>query len=143
MLNAFDLIEGKDYKVIGGPEDLLSASKLAEGDPYQVQSWALGKAGARQAGEVKKGADQGIDGRLYFHDERGGKTRQIIFSVKSGRLKAEYVRDLRGVIEREKAEIGVLLSLHPFSQAMRTEAASWLLSLTLGDKPSTLTAPHN
>ena len=39
-------------------------------DPYQFQWWALGLVGARPA-EQKKGADKGIDGRLYFHDERG------------------------------------------------------------------------
>jgi hypothetical protein len=97
--------------------------ELAEQDPYQFQSWALGKVGARQAGEIKKGADHGIDGRLYFHDERGGKTRQIIFSVKSGNLKMDYVRALRGVIERENAEIGAFISMKPFSGPMRAEAA--------------------
>jgi hypothetical protein len=41
----------------------------------------------------KKGADRGIDGRLYFHDEpRGGKTKQIIFSVKAGHVQSAYVQ---------------------------------------------------
>jgi len=34
------------------------------------------------------------------------------------------VRDLRGVIEREKAEIGVLLTLEDATKPMRTEAAA-------------------
>jgi hypothetical protein len=34
------------------------------------------------------------------------------------------VRDLRGVVEREQAEIGVLLALEEPTKAMRTEAAS-------------------
>ena len=56
-----------------------SAAALAKEDPYQFQWWALGLVGARPV-EQKKGADQGIDGRKYFHDEgRGGKTKQIIF----------------------------------------------------------------
>ena len=80
-------------------------------------------AGARPL-EKKKGADQGIDGRLYFHDEgKGGKTKQIIFSVKAGHLMATHVRDLRGVIEREKAEIGVLISMEPPTKPMLKEAA--------------------
>lgn len=123
LWDSFGLLEDKDYRVLCEPEDIKSASKLAEKDPYQFQSWALGKVGARQGGEVKKGADHGIDGRLYFHDERGGKTRQIIFSVKSGNLKMDDVRALRGVIEREKAEIGVLISMKPFSATMRAGAA--------------------
>jgi hypothetical protein len=73
--------------------------------------------------EGKKGADKGIDGRLYFHDDPK-ITKQIVFSVKAGAMHATYVRDLRGVIEREKADIGVLISMEPPTQLMRSEAAS-------------------
>lgn len=64
------------------------------------------------------------NGRLLFHDEAGGKTKTIIFSVKGGHLKAPDVRDLRGVIEREGAEIGVLISMDEPSAPMQKEAAS-------------------
>jgi hypothetical protein len=113
---------GAQFKVIGEPVSLADAQELAASDPYQFQWWALGLVGARPT-EQKKGADKGIDGRLYFHDEPK-TTRQIIFSVKAGGLHANYVRDLRGVIEREKAEIGVLITMEPPSQPMRSEAAS-------------------
>jgi hypothetical protein len=79
--------------------------------------------GARPA-EQKKGADKGIDGRLYFHDDASGDTKQVIFSVKGGHTSAPDVRDLRGVLDREKAQIGVLLTLHDPSPQMRVEAAS-------------------
>jgi hypothetical protein len=45
------------------------------------------------------------------------------FSVKAGHLLATHVRDLRGVIEREKAEIGVLISMQPPTKPMLKEAA--------------------
>jgi hypothetical protein len=48
----------------------------------------------------------------------------VILSVKAGKLHAPYVRDLRGVVERENAAIGVLLTLDNPTKAMRTEAAS-------------------
>lgn len=112
----------KTYDVIGEPVSVADAATLAASDPYQFQWWALGLVGARPA-EGKKGADQGIDGRIYFH-EGDGTTRQIIMSVKAGKLHAPYVRDLRGVVEREKAAIGVLLALDAPTKAMRTEAAS-------------------
>lgn len=111
------------FRVVGEPTDLAGAATLAESDPYQFQWWALGLVGARPV-EGKKGADKGIDGRLYFHDEAGGKTKQIIFSVKAGKLKADHVRDLRGVVEREKAEFGVLLSMDEPTALMRTEATT-------------------
>jgi DNA modification methylase len=111
------------YRVIGEPEALTDAAQLAVDDPYQFQWWALGLVGARPT-EQKKGADKGIDGRLYFHDEAGGQTKQVIFSVKAGHLHANHVRDLRGVVEREKAAIGVLISMEDPTKPMRTEAAS-------------------
>jgi site-specific DNA-methyltransferase (adenine-specific) len=113
---------GVKYTVIGEPVSLPDAQALAESDPYQFQWWALGLVGARPV-EGKKGADKGIDGRLYFHDEPKA-TKQIIFSVKAGTLHATYVRDLRGVVEREQAQIGVLISMERPTQPMRTEAAS-------------------
>lgn len=111
------------YEVIGEPVSLPDAQELAKEDPYQFQWWALGLVGARPA-EGKKGADKGIDGRLYFHDEKG-KTKQIIFSVKAGEtVTVSHVRDLRGVIDREKAEIGVLICMAEPTKPMRAEAAS-------------------
>ena len=112
------------FDVIGEPVSLPDARVLAKQDPYQFQWWALGLLGARPV-EQKKGADRGIDGRIYFHDEgRGGKTKQIIFSVKAGRVTVSHIRDLVGVIQREKAQIGVFLSLNPPTGPMRREAAS-------------------
>lgn len=85
----------------------------------------FGPGGARPV-DPKRGADKGIDGRLYFHDEgpTTGKTKQVIISVKAGRVQVSHVRDLVGVIQREKAEIGVLISMEPPTAAMRQEAAA-------------------
>ena len=96
---------------------------MAKEDPYQFQYWALGLVGARPV-EQKKGADHGIDGRLYFHDEsKMIKTKQVIFSVKSGKTSVAHLRDLNGVLERERAELGVLITLKEPTQPMRVEAA--------------------
>jgi len=114
------------YKVIGEPVSLPDAMALAENDPYQFQWWALGLVGARPI-EEKKGADKGIDGRLYFHDEadsKKGRTKQIILSVKSGKVSVKDVRDLRGVVEREEAQIGVLICMQKPTRDMRRESAS-------------------
>ena len=111
------------YQVIGEPVSVPDAEALAAADPYQFQWWALGLVGARPA-DGKKGADQGIDGRIYFHDGDAAKTKQIVISVKAGKLHAPYVRDLRGVLEREQAALSVLLTLNAPTKAMRTEAAS-------------------
>lgn len=112
------------YHVIGEPVSLDDAAALAEEDPYQFQWWALGLVGARPV-EQKTGADRGIDGRLYFHDEATPlKTKQVIFSVKAGHTGVGHLHELRGVIDRENAEIGVLISMQDPTKPMRTEAAS-------------------
>jgi site-specific DNA-methyltransferase (adenine-specific) len=114
------------YSVIGEPTDVGGAEQLAKDDPFQFQAWALGLVGARVASSAKKGGDQGIDGRLYFHDDAGSTatTKQVVFSVKAGHLVPAYLRDLRGVVDREQAQIGVLLSFEQPSTGMRAEAAS-------------------
>jgi len=114
--------EEVQYEVVGEPVSLPDAEALAAQDPYQFQFWALGLVHARPA-EQHKGADQGIDGRIYFHDDPSGETRQIILSVKAGHTNAAHVRDLRGVVEREGAQIGVLITLQEATQPMRSEAA--------------------
>ena len=115
--------EDLQYDVIGEPVSLSGAETLAREDPYQFQWWALGLVGARPADE-KKGADAGIDGRIYFHDDVTGKTKQVIISVKAGKPHLSYLRDLRGVVDRENAEIGVLITMYEPTQPMRAEAAS-------------------
>ena len=110
------------YEVIGEPVTLPDAEVLAKNDPYQFQWWALGLVGARPV-DQKKGADKGIDGRLYFHDEPK-TTKQIVFSVKAGGTGVAHVRDLRGVMEREKAEMGALITMERPTQPMRAAAAA-------------------
>jgi len=122
LLTAFGEQIATTYKVVGEPVSVDDAASLAREDPYQFQWWAVGLVGAR-AVEQKKGADQGVDGRLFFHDDHSGKTKQIILSVKAGKTGPAHVRDLRGVVEREKAEIGVLLSMQEPTHPMRSEAA--------------------
>lgn len=120
LLDSFG--EHVSYRTIGEPVSVPNAEALAQQDPYQFQWWALGLVGARPV-EQRKGADKGMDGRLYFHDDADSKTRQIIISVKAGHTSVSHVRDLRGVLDREKAEIGVLITMQEPTPAMRTEAA--------------------
>ncbi len=124
LRDGFSLVEDKDYEVIGEPEDLESARALAGQDRFQFQAWALGLVGARKSTSALKGADSGIDGKLFFRDERDehGELKQIILSVKSGGVQVRDVRDLVGTLQREKAEIGVLITLEEPSKPMVKEA---------------------
>lgn len=114
----------KSYEVIGEPTDIFGAAQLASENKYQFQYWALGLVGGQPTEALKKGADRGIDGRRNFHDDNSGKTKQIIFSVKGGQnIGVSEVRDLRGVIEREKAAIGAYIAFAEPTKPMQKEAA--------------------
>lgn len=113
------------YEVIGEPADFAGAEALAKQDRYQFQWWALGKIRARPvAEERKKGADSGIDGKLFFRERENGPVKTMVIQVKSGTLKLSEVRDFAQVIQREKAPIGVLLALDEPTRDMRAEAAT-------------------
>ena len=112
---------GRDYAVVGEPTDLAGARQLFEDNAFQFQYWALSLVDCFPQ-EHKKGADKGIDGRLWFAD--AGEPRAVILSVKGGRnVGVAMVRDLVGVLDREAAAVGVLLTLGDPTGPMRAEAA--------------------
>lgn len=112
------------YEVIGIPQDLKSAEALAKQDKYQFEWWALSLVEARPSGEQKKGADKGIDGYIYFFDDHSGQPKKVIIQVKGGHINASQIRDLKGVLEREKAQIGAFITLLEPTKPMREEAAA-------------------
>jgi len=121
LASTFDNVE---YQVVGEPTTVQDAEKLAAENAFHFQYWALGLVGARPV-EEKKGADRGIDGRRRFYDPNvKGNYASIMLSVKAGKTQAAHVRDLRGVVEREGAAIGVLITMQEPTGPMRSEAAS-------------------
>jgi hypothetical protein len=114
-------VKKRAFCVVGEPTSVPDAEALAASDPYQFQWWALGLVGARPV-EQKKGADKGIDGRIIFQGDKQGSFENIILSVKAGKTGSAHIRDLKGVLEREKAAIGVLISMQEPTSAMKTEA---------------------
>jgi DNA modification methylase len=119
----YDAFPGLKCVVHGTPKDLDSARDLAERDKYQFQWWACSLVNAQPFGGQKKGADGGIDGLIFFRDDSRGTPQKIIVSVKGGaNVSVSMVRDLRAVIEREKAAIGLFVCLAQPTQPMITEA---------------------
>ena len=129
LKTAFDLEAGGNYDVIGEPQDEGSARALWEQDPYQFQFWAVSLLEAQpQSGqtraEQRRGADRGVDGMLYFIDGQRRTPQKVVLQVKGGRVSSPQVRDLVGVVEREKAAMGLFISLEQATRDMRQEAAA-------------------
>ena len=112
------------FEVHGTPKDVEGARDLASRDKYQFQWWACSLVNAQPFQGKKKGADTGIDGKIFFQDDRGpGKV--VIVSVKGGEhVGVEAVRSLKAVVDREKAQIGLLVTLAEPTKPMISEAAS-------------------
>jgi len=111
------------FKVVGEPKDITGATELANQNKYQFQWWAVSVIGGQPYGNKKKGADTGIDGYLYYMDERD-KIKKAIISVKGGKNpNVSMIRDLGHVIDREKSDIGVFITLEKPTRPMLEEAA--------------------
>lgn len=121
-----DAFRGVEFEVQGTPKDLEGARELARRDKYQFQWWACSLVNAQPYQGKKKGADNGIDGLIYFQDEpESNKTRKIVVSVKGGdKVDPKMVRDLKGVMEREKASIGLFVALASPTKNMGIEATN-------------------
>ena len=125
-----DAFPGIKYEVHGTPKDLDGARNLAERDRYQFQWWAVSLVNAVPFGGKRKGADTGIDGVIYFKDFKkkgealvGSTTEKIIVSVKGGEsVGVSMIRDLAHVIDREKAKMGLFITLAEPTDPMRKEA---------------------
>jgi site-specific DNA-methyltransferase (adenine-specific) len=126
-----DAFPGIEYEVHGTPKDLEGARDLAARDKYQFQWWAGSLVGAIPFGGKKKGADSGIDGIIYFKDFKkddkgaaiGWLTEKIIVSVKGGEnVNVAMIRDLAHVVTREKAKLGLFITLAEQTDPMRKEA---------------------
>ena len=117
------------YDIIGEPKDLASAEALAVQDRYQFQWWALSLIRARPYQEKKKGADEGVDGVIYYQDvdpenTKKALTRKIVVQVKSGKVSVKDIREIKSVVENQGAVIGVFITLSTPTQPMLKEAAA-------------------
>jgi len=118
-----------DVPVIGQPTEVEGAKAMLVGagleGQYQFQWWALDLIGAQPVGGTqKKGADRGIDGVVSFSTGPHGEVGRALVSVKSGGVNSGMVVNLKGVLEREKAEIGLFVTLEEPSGPMRLEATT-------------------
>ncbi len=110
----------------GQPKDIEGARALANKKDDRLrkefEKWAILTYSDNLAIiNEKKGADGGIDG-VAFIQHNAEDYKNIIFSVKSGHVDVKMGRDLRGVIEREQAAMGIFITLEEPTRPMLQEA---------------------
>ena len=122
LKTAYNLEPSKDYTVVGEPADDGSARALAEQDRFQFQFWALSLLEAFPREEGKKGPDGGIDGVISFIDGPKRTQHKAVVQVKSGHVSAPQIVQLKGVVERENAAMGLFITLDSPTSVMQKEA---------------------
>lgn len=116
----YRLSEDRDFEVDGIPNSVEAAIELFQRDAHQFQHWAVERVGGFPM--KKRGADRGIDGRMYFEAKPG--LRSMVMSVKGGHTGPADVRDLYGVLEGDSdAELGGFICLHEPTKAMHAAAS--------------------
>ena len=100
--DGYDLLEGS-------PDTMAEYNRLS---PYDKQDWLIHRLNGLP--NPKKSGDHGVDGDLTFHTGTDGDGRdkwgKAVFSVKTGKQKnPAHLRELRGTMAAENAQIGILI----------------------------------
>jgi restriction endonuclease len=91
------------YTVLGIPRDLAGAQALFQHSPFDFERWAVSLINAQP--NEKQVGDHGVDGVARFPADAKGGFRQILVSVKGGKMFGpQFVRDLLGTVETQKAQ---------------------------------------
>ena len=119
-----DAFPGIAFDVHGTPTDIAAARNLAERDKHQFQLWACGLVNAQPYQGGRKGADRGIDGLLYIEVGRN-QTEKVIVQVKGGAsVTRANIATLKGDVDREKAAVGLFVTLTEPTREMLREATA-------------------
>ena len=111
------------YKLLGRPKDANDARALAARDWLEFQKWAVFQLGGLP--KDKPGADGGIDGIIRYHRVGIEQPNRAVVSVKGGEhVGVDAIHKLKSVVQREKAEFGVLVCLDGPTKAMEKEVLS-------------------
>ena len=119
-----DAFPQADFDVYGVPRDLAAARELAASDKHEFQLWTLSLINAQPYKGGRKGADGGVDGYIWFQPD-GRNHEKAVVSVKGGEnVDVKMIRDLIATVDRQKAKVGVFVTLAEPTRPMKTEAAA-------------------
>lgn len=106
----------KTFDVLGIPRDDEGAKALFVHSPTEFERWAVSLVNGTPRGQA---GDKGVDGVVRFFTDAKNATGRVIVSVKGGdTVGPQFVRDLLGTIETQKAELGLLITRVPATRGM-------------------------
>lgn len=121
LLKRYGLVDGEHYQIDGVPLSTEGAIDLFQRDPRQFQHWAVELSGGFAS--TKHSGDKGVDGRIHFETADGLKN--MVISVKGGKLSPVNMRELHGVVHDWKDTVmGGLICLQEPTKGMRDACAT-------------------
>ncbi|MBI4721951.1 MAG: restriction endonuclease [Candidatus Stahlbacteria bacterium] len=101
-----------------------SAEKLVEKNPFQFQIWCISKLDVDAIHSQRKTGDKGVDGIINFHDpSKKSQVGKGIIQVKGTKeVSPSMVRDLKGTMKSQSADMGILITFKKPTQGMVEEA---------------------
>lgn len=105
------------------PKNFASAMDLAKRDSLQFQWWVLSLVNAQPY--YRKGMpDSSVDGVILALEKPDVDPQKILVEVRAGNLHSSMIRDLMWAVDREKAIIGLIITMDEPTKEMLKEAAS-------------------
>lgn len=106
----------------GEPVDVEQATRFAATNAYDFRWWAVRLlGGGAPAGRGERGGHGAVDGEMTLLDDARKKRRGII-SVSSDGVAPDSVTVLKGIVDRENADFGVLVTTCEPSACARARA---------------------
>lgn len=110
LVHTYGEVVKTTFDVNGIPRDIFSAQALFDRSPFEFERWAVSLVNAEP--NEKQVGDKGMDGVARFPVDAKGGLGRVLVSVKGGKtLNPAMVRDLKGTVASQKAQMGVLITM--------------------------------
>lgn len=126
--------QGLPIRVMGIPVDMEGAAKLAREKPFDFEKWAISRIPGLAPNNRQTG-DAGVDGRGTLILKPEEYRDRILAQVKGGGFGISQLRDFLHTLERDKAALGVFITLRALTGRQLQNARAALAgagTLTLG-----------
>ena len=123
-------------RVIGAPEDMISARDVAARSALQFEAWAITRLDGFRP-NAKQTGDAGIDGRMRFANVGTGRREYglVVAQVKSGAVNRGYLDAFVTALDRANADLGVFITLETLGPRHGAHAeAARAGSVRIGDR---------
>ena len=116
-----------DYQIEGYPTNMQEVRRLLkEGDKrkyHDFSNWAVTRLGLRPTKDVGDGGLDGVGHVTLWNPQQMKETdARILAEVKTGKPTITQVRAFCRVMDKNKAEVGIFITIEPVTAKMRQEA---------------------